>query len=138
LRVYLDASVVLRLVLRERGPSVNLGTLAGGVCSELTRVECLRTLDRLRLLGRLDEGEVARARTAAFEILNTSGLIPLTPAILARASDPFPAPLGTLDAIHLATALTFRDVTGEELVFATHDEGLAEAARSMNFDVVGL
>ena len=138
MRVYLDASVVLRLVLRERGPSVNLGTLAGGVCSELTRVECLRTLDRLRLLGRLDEGEVARARTAAFEILNTSGLIPLTPAILARASDPFPAPLGTLDAIHLATALTFRDVTGEELVFATHDEGLAEAARSMNFDVVGL
>ncbi len=62
----------------------------------------------------------------------------VTPEILRRASESFPAPLGTLDAIHLATALTFRDVTGEELVLATHDQGLAEAARSMNLDVVGL
>ena len=138
MKVYLDASVVLRLVLRERGPSLDLATVAGSIHSELVRIECLRTLDRLRLQRRLDEGETARARKAAFEILKTSGLIPLTSAILARASGPFPAPLGTLDAIHLATALTFRDVTGEELVLATHDQGLAEAARSMNLDVVGL
>jgi hypothetical protein len=57
--------------------------------------------------------------------------------ILARASEPFPTPLGTLDALHLATALVWRDRMKQELVMATHDDGLATAARVFGIKVLG-
>ena len=57
---------------------------------------------------------------------------------MSRASDPLPVPLGTLDAIHLATALAWRERLDEGLIVATHDAALGLAARSYGFDVVGL
>ena len=57
--------------------------------------------------------------------------------ILARASDPFPTPLGTLDALHLATALVWRERMRQPLVMATHDGGLALAARAFGLEVLG-
>jgi hypothetical protein len=57
--------------------------------------------------------------------------------ILARASEPFPTALGSLDAIHLATALVWRDRMQQPLRVATHDGELALAARSFGFDVLG-
>jgi hypothetical protein len=57
--------------------------------------------------------------------------------ILSRASEPFPTPLGTLDAIHLSTGLVWRDRMGQDLVMATHDRALALAARAFGFQVAG-
>lgn len=65
-------------------------------------------------------------------------LVRLRPPILARAADPFPTALGTLDALHLATALVWRDRTGQALVMATHDVNLGLAERSFGFDVMGV
>jgi hypothetical protein len=48
-----------------------------------------------------------------------------------------PLPLGTLDALHLSTAILWREVRGKELVMATHDRGLGEAARAFGFAVIG-
>jgi hypothetical protein len=48
-----------------------------------------------------------------------------------------PTALGTLDAIHLATALVWRDRQNVALTIATHDAALATAARAFGFDVVG-
>ena len=64
-------------------------------------------------------------------------LVLLQRPILSRASEPFPTPLGTLDAVHLATALVWRDRTKEELVMMTHDGDLATAARAFGIDVLG-
>jgi hypothetical protein len=47
-------------------------------------------------------------------------------------------PLGALDAVHLATALVWRDRMGAPLVVATHDTTLASAARVHGFDVQGV
>lgn len=58
-------------------------------------------------------------------------------AVLRRAGDPFPLPLGTLDALHLATALLVRDRRGGEVVVATHDAQLAAAARAVGLDTIG-
>jgi len=58
--------------------------------------------------------------------------------ILARASEPFPTPLGTLDALHLSTALVWQDRMYQALVMATHDRDLALAARSFGLDVRGV
>jgi len=53
-------------------------------------------------------------------------------------SQPLPVALGTLDAIHLATALLWREQSAARLVMATHDAALGLAARSVGFRVVGL
>jgi hypothetical protein len=47
------------------------------------------------------------------------------------------APLGSLDAIHLATAELWRETRGQEIVFATHDRALGLGARASGFKVIG-
>lgn len=65
-------------------------------------------------------------------------LVLLRPPVLSRASAPLPTPLGTLAAIHLATALTWRDRMTPIDVVATHDAALALAARAFGFAVIGV
>ena len=66
------------------------------------------------------------------------GCIRLTRIVLVRASLPMPTVVGTLDAVHLASALLFREQRGESLVFATHDVQQATGARSLGFAVAGV
>ena len=134
---YLDTSALLRLVLRETGALEELRSCEGLVSSELLAVESLRTIDRLRLQGVLSPAEAASRRAIATEWVEAVDLVLLQRPVLARASEPFPTPLGTLDALHLATALVWRDRMGQALVVATHDRDLALAARSFGFEVTG-
>lgn len=134
---YLDTSVLLRLVLGEPGALEELLSAEAMVSSELLAVESLRTIDRLRLQGSLSAEEAASRRAMATEWLEAVDLVLLRRPILARASEPFPTPLGTLDALHLATALVWQDRTSRALVMATHDRDLALASRSFGVDVLG-
>lgn len=134
---YLDSSVLLRVVLGQRGRLREWGSIQEGITSVVAEVECLRTLDRLRHGGRVADRDVGSRREAIYRLLDEFTLVEPTRAILGRAGEPLPSPLGTLDAIHLATALTWRDVQGADLTFATHDEALATAARSMGLRVIG-
>lgn len=136
---YLDTSALLRLVLRESGSlDKEVRSWEGLVSSELLAVESLRTIDRLRLQGDLSVEEAASRRETVTEWLEAVDLVLLQRPILARASEPFPTPLGTLDALHLATALVWRDRMHQALVMATHDRDLALAARSFGLDVRGV
>lgn len=135
---YVDASALLRVVLRERGPAVDLRAFDGLVSSELAGVESLRTIDRLRLMGTLSAAEAETRGAKVRDWLDTVDLLLVRGPILSRASDPLPAPLGTLDAIHLVSALAWRDRLGDTLVVATHDTALGLAARAYGFEVVGL
>jgi predicted nucleic acid-binding protein len=63
--------------------------------------------------------------------------VDVSPAVLRRAADPFPTPLGTLDAIHLATAVLWREGRSVAPVLVTHDAQLATAARAMGFATAG-
>ena len=134
---YLDASVVLRLVLGEPGHLREWERVEAGVASALTEVECLRTLDRLTQLGRLTPEQVSERRAAVYSLLEAVEVMDVSRAVLRRASEPFPTPLGTLDAIHLSAAMTWRDLRGGSLSFATHDSVLALAARATGFAVIG-
>jgi hypothetical protein len=62
----------------------------------------------------------------------------LRPPVLSRAGEPLPTPLGTLDAIHLASALTWRERMGALPMMATHDAALGLAARAFGFEVRGI
>jgi len=134
---YLDASVVLRLVLGEPDRLTEWPSITRGVASALTEVECLRTLDRLLRRGLLTDADVVQRRVSAFRLLEECEVVDLTRAIMRRAGEPFPTPLGSLDAIHLATVLAWREARGEAPVLATHDHELAAAARSMGLLVIG-
>ena len=136
MNVYIDSSVLLRVLLGEAGRLRIWSRIDAPIASELIRVECLRTIDRARIVLRLDDGEVSERRSAALEAIETFTLIPVTGRILDRAAEPFPTILGSLDAIHLATALLARDRL-DGLSLATHDAELAVAARAVGFRVHG-
>lgn len=135
---YLDASVVLRLVLGEPGRLAEWARVESAVASALTEVECLRTLDHLARAGAISDEVLAERRTAVYRLMEGVEVVDISRAILRRASDPFPAPLGTLDAIHLSTAMSWRDAKGQVLIMATHDKALATATRSIGMEVIGV
>ena len=135
---YLDTSALLRVVLREAGALDDLRTYDGLVSSELIAVESARTIDRLRNHGALTMDEAAERIAWVNEWLEAVDLVLLRPAILSRASEPMPMPLGTLDAIHLASALIWRDRLGPLPQLVTHDAALGAAARGFGFDVRGI
>ncbi len=136
--IYLDASVVLRLVLGEDKPLMKRERFAGAVTSALTEVECLRTLDRMARTGALAPEEVADRRMACYQLLEEVEVVSISGAVLRRASESFPTPLGTLDAIHLSTAIAWRDSRVATLTMATHDTSLATAARATGLEVIGV
>lgn len=137
MNLYVDTSVLLRVVLGERGRLREWTRSERWVSSELVRLESLRTIDRARVQLRLADRALSTRRAAVLEHLRAFELVGLQAAVLERAANPFPTSLGTLDAIHLASALLARD-RYPDLVLATHDEELAIAAEAMGFDVVGV
>jgi predicted nucleic acid-binding protein len=134
---YIDTSALLRIVLREPGALDDLRSYEALVSSELIAVESARTIDRLRIQGTLTTEEAAERIRAATEWLEAIDLVLLRPPVLRRASEPMPVPVGTLDAIHLATALIWRDRMGPLPEMATHEASLGAAARTFGFDVRG-
>ncbi len=135
---YLDSSVVLRVIRGQRDKLRAWKSIERGVASALVQVECLRTLDRLRLRAGLSDEELAERREAVFRIIDETEVVEPSMAVLDRAARPFPTELGTLDAIHLASALMWREARGEEIVMATHDRALGTAAQASGLRVVGL
>lgn len=133
---YIDSSVLLWAVLGEKGILRELPRIKRAISSEFIRLECLRTLDRARLQLRLPDQEIALRRTELLRRLEAYDLIRVSEQVLERASLPLPTVVGSLDAIHLSSALTVRaPLPG--LLFATHDERLAEAARACDLAVIG-
>jgi predicted nucleic acid-binding protein len=135
---YIDTSALLRIVLREQGALDDLRSYDALVSSELIAVESARTIDRLRLQGSLSADEAAARVRTVNDWLEAIDLVLLRPPVLSRASEPMPMPLGTLDALHLATALIWRDRMGPLPTMATHDTALGVAARAFGFDVRGV
>lgn len=135
--VYLDTSVVLRVLFHEQNPVKVWGKWDKAYSSSLWRVEALRTVDRLRLSGNLSDGEVADLARDIRIVHETLSIHPLSDRILQRASESFPTVVGTLDAIHLATALAIREFDKVDL-FLTHDLRLRTAARSLGLEVLGV
>lgn len=124
--IYFDTSVVLaHLFGEDRRPPAELWE-AFLVTSRLTEYEVWTRLNARRLGA--DLVEVARAT------LDRLAILELTPAVLARALEPFPTPVRTLDALHLASA-DFLRRQRQTVVVATYDARFAEAARAMAFDL---
>ncbi len=134
---YVDASVLLRVALGQPDALPEWSTIDRGVASALVTTESLRTLDRLRLRVKLSDPEVAERRATILQLTASLELVDLDSGVLDRAAQPMPTELGTLDAIHLATALLWKEMTREPLTMATHDGALAIAAAAHGLPVIG-
>jgi predicted nucleic acid-binding protein len=123
--VYLDASAFVKLVFPEAETASLVAALAGGVtrlvASEVLEVEALRACRRIG-----EDTDTARTQLEAVRLL------PLTAQIRTTAGELHPPSVGSLDAIHVATALSLRErLTG----LYAYDERMAHAAREVGLDV---
>ena len=83
--------------------------------------------------NRLHARDVAETLGASAEVvLQRLGFLELTPEALRRALEPFPSPVRTLDALHLASAEYLRE-QGARVTVATYDHRFATAAESLGF-----
>ncbi|HEV8132681.1 MAG TPA: PIN domain-containing protein [Acidobacteriota bacterium] len=135
---YVDASVLLRVALRQPDALAEWRQIQQGVSSALVMTESLRTLDRLRLRANLADTEVASRRATILQLIASLELVEIDAVVLDRAAQPLPTELGTLDAIHLATALLWKEMSRVNLVMATHDGALGLAAQAYGLPVVGV
>ena len=135
--VCVDTSVALHVLLHEPNPVGVWGQWNKAYSSALWRVEALRTVDRLRLTHEISDTEVAELVRDIQITHQTFSIHPITNQVLQRASETFPTVVGTLDAMHLATALSIREIESVDLLL-THDSQLATAARSLGFEIMGI
>jgi len=134
---YVDSSVLLRLALGQLTFLPEWRQIDRGVSSALIATESLRTLDRLRIRAKLSDAEIAGRRATILNLINSLELIEIDSIVLDRAAQPMPTELGTLDAIHLASALLWKESMGVDPVMATHDGALGLAAQAHGLAVLG-
>ncbi len=123
---YLDSSALIKLVIPETESDklrTELGRWGRHASSALARTEVVRAAARVDVAAREPAGRVVRALS----------LIAVTDEILDRAADLEPVVLRSLDALHLASALSLRDVLGS---MVTYDVRLGDAARAAGINVL--
>lgn len=121
--VYVDTSVVLaQLLAEDRYPPEALWS-ASLVASRLLEYETWNRLHARDLGDQL--GETAR------QLIGRVAMLELVPPVLARALEPFPLAVRTLDALHLAS-LDFLRRQGQTVSLATYDRRMATAAEALD------
>jgi predicted nucleic acid-binding protein len=127
---YVDSSVALAYLLAEpRAPSVAFWD-SELVSSRLLEYEVWNRLQARQVRER--RRSEARALLAGIELLELSG------SVLARALEPWPMPIRTLDALHLATADYLRRQAGQQIELASYDGRLIAAARALDIPIAAL
>ena len=124
--IYLDSSVALAHLLAESRVPPDRLWQEPLVSSRLLQYEVWNRLNA-RGLGR-SHAEEARALVARI------ALIELAPPVLERALEPFPLPVRTLDALHLAS-IEFLRMRRQPVELASYDERLVAAARALGVPV---
>ena len=127
--IYTDTSVVLaHLLAEDRVPPETLWS-EPLVASRLVHYE-VWTRIQARGLGS-SHGDAART------ILSRIAVVEMQPLVLQRALEPFPAPVRTLDALHLAS-VEFLRAHGQSVVLASYDERMTTAARALRIPLFDL
>jgi PIN domain len=127
--IYVDSSVALaQLLAEDRMPTVALWdeTL---VSSRLTAYEVWNRINGRGLHA--SHGEDVQNLLARFNWLE------MTMTVLARALEPFPSPVRTLDALHLAS-IAFLRTRDTDVVLATYDDRMSDAARRLSIPLYAL
>lgn len=139
MRLYAESSAVLAWLLGEvDGEEVRRQLAAAEeiFTSVLTLVEIDRVLIRAQEVEGLREGDVVDRRRALARASGHWHLLRLHEEILDRARRPFPGePIRTLDALHLASALTARAAV-PELAVLSLDGSIRRTSTELGFEVL--
>lgn len=120
--IYLDTSVALaHLLAEDRCPPSSLWD-ESLISSRLLEYELWNRVHSRRLGP--THGEAVRL------LLDRVAVLELAPPVLARALEPFPLPVRTLDALHLAS-IEFLRARGQPVRLATYDDRMLAAARAL-------
>lgn len=137
MNAYIDSSVLLRIIFGERNALTLPKKINEFAANEILKIECFRTIDRMRHTLNISEDEIANRHAGLHKAIRSIRIIKFSESISQRACEPFPVTLKTLNAIHLSTAMLWRQTEKKEILFLTHDDQLAKAARSLGFEVLG-
>jgi predicted nucleic acid-binding protein len=134
--LYAESSAVLAWLLEQEHGEQAAETLAQAdliIASDLTLIECDRVLIRALALGQLRESDLVQRQARLNAVSARWTLLALDEEIVERARRPFPAePLRTLDAIHVASALTARKAVSDLTVLSL-DDRVRKAAHRLGF-----
>ncbi len=127
--IFLDTSVVLaQLLVEDVRPPASLWA-EPLIASRLVEYETWVRIHARRL--------AASHGSATRELLARISFVELSPIVLARALEPFPTPVRSLDALHLAS-LEYLRSQRLEVELATYDERMAAAARRLGAPLFAL
>ena len=129
--IYLDTSVALaHLLAEDRRPPASLWSETL-VASRLMEYEVWTRLHARKLAD--SHGEAARG------LIGRIALLELSPSVLARALEAFPASVSvrTLDALHLASCEYLRN-QGQPIALASYDHRMTAVARAMDMPIFDL
>lgn len=128
--IYLDTSVVIAHLFGETlRPRETLWDETGLISSRLLEYEVWVRVNGRGLAGSRSE--------AARTLLDRVFVVDLTPAVLARALDPFPTPVRTLDALHLAS-IEFLRAERQNVQLASYDRRMIAAAIALKIPLAPL
>ncbi len=129
---YLDASALVKRYLLERG---SRDTISLTVDSEMiatsivTRAEVAAAFAKAARTGLLTQARARSAQRSFAEDWPDLIRVPVTEALVERAETlAWDHGLRGYDAVQLASALTWQEATGTEILLATFDQQLWEAA----------
>lgn len=127
--IYLDTSVALaQLLAEDRAPPPSLWA-EPLIASRLLEYEIWTRLNARNLAG--SHGEEAHI------LIQRLALIELAAPVLERARKPFPVPVRTLDALHLAS-IAFLLGRGQRVELASYDSRLLTAAQALDIPLVAV
>jgi hypothetical protein len=125
--IYLDSSVALAQLFSEaRKPHASFWD-ERIISSRLLEYEMWNRLHARQFYS--SHGAAAR------QLLDRVALLELTPAVLARALEPFPVRVRTLDGLHLAS-IEYLRAQGQAVALASYDERLLDAARALSIETI--
>ncbi len=136
---YFDTSILVKRYVRERG-SLKANRLLRKytiLSSSILPVELLSALRRRCGQSEISEQDYSAILGRVKQDRAFWELLELTPSVLARAEEiVLKWNVRTLDAVHLASAVVFRDSVGRSLPFVTSDERQLMVARQWNLAVI--
>ena len=135
---YLDTSAVIRWILQSPNHYTEFGNWDSAISSTLLKLEFFRAIDRLKKQNFLDEKQFDKCIRYFANFSEHINWVKIDERILEKASQTFLYPIGTLDAIHLATSYLYQEEfeVGDYYIL-THDLELAKAAISIGMKVKG-
>jgi len=133
---YLDSSVLLRYLLGNDRDFEEVAKFEKVGSSELLLIECRRVIHRYRMQNMVDDGQLADLLQRLDRVIRNIHLIEISAAVKYSAAGPFPTVIGSLEAIHLASALEWRDMeTEDDIILYSLNKQMRLCARALGFTV---